>query len=150
MRERVALVTAFFAGAAAGLATGWLLWVRQPSHSARVSAARSSAETAAAPSASVAPKKPPPPAERPWTAEDDELKKTLKEQRHPLFRKMKLRLRLSEESLAKVREIFEKSAWLGQGNPEATEHPMTRAECRAIRKKAGLRRARKAPQYTKR
>ena len=52
---------------------------------------------------------------------------------------MKLRLRLSEESLAEVREIFEKSAWLGQGNPEATEHPVTRAKCRAIRKKAGLR-----------
>jgi sulfatase modifying factor 1 len=99
--------------------------------------------TAAAERQLVALRRPQAPAEPPWTAQDDALAETLDEQRAALLRKLKLRLRLSEAAVARVEKIISKSTWLGQGNPEVTKHPMSRAECRAIRKRAGLK-----PQYS--
>lgn len=45
---------------------------------------------------------------------------------------------------SRVREIFEASPVLGQGNPAIARHPMTRAECRRIRAEARVTTARSA------
>jgi sulfatase modifying factor 1 len=63
---------------------------------------------------------------------DDPEPKTLAEQRERLFSRM-LAEGVTPEELAKVRAIFERSPYLGQGNPDVAVHPMTRAECRKIR-----------------
>ena len=81
---------------------------------------------------------PPPPPDPAWTAEDDAMASTLEEQREALLRKMQRRLRLRDDHLDRVRAIFDAARWLGQGNPQAVEHPMTRAECRQVREQAGL------------
>jgi len=79
------------------------------------------------------------PEEPPWTEEDDAMATTLAEQRKSMLRKMKLRLRLDDATIERVRQIVEAAPWLGQGNPAAVEHPMTRAQCREIREAAGLK-----------
>lgn len=66
---------------------------------------------------------------------------TLDEQRTRLFERMRLELRLSEQSLEKVRAIFAASPYLGQGNPTLSKHPVSRAECREIRQTAKFARA---------
>jgi formylglycine-generating enzyme required for sulfatase activity len=57
-------------------------------------------------------------------------------QREELFRAMRAELDLRDDQLAAVRRIFERSSILGQGNPLISVHPMTRDECRTIRKGA--------------
>lgn len=79
------------------------------------------------------------PPEPPWTAQDDSIPATLEEDRAELLRKLKERLHVSDAALEELRKIFAKAPRLGQGNPKVTEHPMTRAECRAIRAKAALK-----------
>lgn len=59
--------------------------------------------------------------------------KTLVEQRDRLFRTLSTELGIPEGSLAQIRAIVDASLYLGQGNPIATEHPLTRAQCRAKR-----------------
>lgn len=66
---------------------------------------------------------------------------TLEEQRARLFAHLKTELRLSDEQFAAVKEIFAASPYMGQGNPELSKHPITRAQCRQIRKEAALERA---------
>jgi sulfatase modifying factor 1 len=73
---------------------------------------------------------PPPP--------EDETPRTLVEQRAALFRLMRAELDLSPEQLAGVERLFAASPFLGQGNPAVSRHPMTPAECRAVRARAGL------------
>jgi hypothetical protein len=73
------------------------------------------------------------PSEPAWTAEDDALPESLPEQREQLFVKLKKFAGLSDAELAEVRRIFEASRILGQGNPKATSHPVSRADCRNIR-----------------
>ncbi len=41
--------------------------------------------------------------------------------------------RLDDASIGKVREIFRRSGYIGQGNPAVARHPMTPAQCQAIR-----------------
>lgn len=82
-------------------------------------------------SASSAPPPPPPLL--------DESPDNLAAQREVLFTNMQRELGLSDDALAKTRAIFEGSRWIGQGNPKITRHPMTRAECQAIRAKASFR-----------
>ncbi len=45
-------------------------------------------------------------------------------------------LALTEQQTQALRDLFASSKWLGQGNPEVTVHPMTRAECRERRQAA--------------
>jgi len=78
----------------------------------------------ASPSASVPPPRPP---------LLDESPQDLAAQREVLFKNMQSQLGLADDALAKTRAIFDSSRWLGQGNPKITKHPMTRAECQAIR-----------------
>lgn len=76
-----------------------------------------------------------PPPEPPWTKQDDALPDTLEGQRKEILRKLRERLGVSQEVTDKLHEIFGNYR-LGQGNPKVTQHPMTRAECRAIRASA--------------
>lgn len=61
---------------------------------------------------------------------------TIEEQRAALFVNVQRELSLEPAAIDKLKQIFAGSRWLGQGNPKVTEHPMTRAECRAIRRSA--------------
>jgi sulfatase-modifying factor enzyme 1 len=62
----------------------------------------------------------------------------LDEQREALLSEMVDELRLSRQELRDVRSIMDRSPVLGQGNPALSVHPMTREECRSIRKGVGL------------
>jgi hypothetical protein len=64
----------------------------------------------------------------------DEMPDNIPAQRELLLRNMQSQLGLSGDALEKTRAIFDGSRWLGQGNPQITRHPMTRAECLAIRR----------------
>jgi formylglycine-generating enzyme len=69
----------------------------------------------------------------------DESPDTLAAQREILFQNMRSQLGLSDDALARTREIFAGSRWMGQGNPKITKHPMTRAECQSTRREHQLR-----------
>jgi formylglycine-generating enzyme len=73
--------------------------------------------------------------------EDDPEPTTLEAQRERLFARMHDEMRLSDAQLQEVKRIFAASSILSQGNPEIAQHPMTRAECRAIRAEAKVVRA---------
>src|SRR5450755_4605996 len=73
----------------------------------------------------------PAPRERPPYIDTDA--KTLSEQREALFANMKNQLDLRPDALDKIEAIFNASGRVSQGDPSITKHPMTRAECRAIR-----------------
>jgi hypothetical protein len=61
---------------------------------------------------------------------------TFAAQRARLYGVMRRELRLDEPTMNKVAAIFEASPLLGQGRPDDTTHPMSRTECRAIRRDA--------------
>jgi hypothetical protein len=73
-----------------------------------------------------------------WTEDDDVLHDTLEAQREALLGKLVKFQDFTPEKLDEVRKIMAQEKWLGQGNPECTAHPMSRAECRKIRKRAKL------------
>jgi formylglycine-generating enzyme required for sulfatase activity len=110
-------------------------WRRLHGRATSVSASRavsSSASALAAPSAS-APLRASEPRKRDRPPYLDSTPGTLAEQRAALFTNMKNQLDLPAGALAKIEAIFAASNRLGQGEPSITKHPMTRAECRAIR-----------------
>jgi formylglycine-generating enzyme required for sulfatase activity len=55
----------------------------------------------------------------------------LQRQNELLFEEMKQKLGLSEPQMAKIRGIFARSGFMGQGNPAITRHPVTPEQCRA-------------------
>src|SRR5258708_1662946 len=81
-------------------------------------------------SARLAPPPPPLTVRPPYL---DSTANTLAEQRAALFSNMRNQLDLPPGALDEIEAIFEASNRLGQGEPKITKHPMTRAECRAIR-----------------
>jgi hypothetical protein len=87
----------------------------------------------ASPSASSAPPAPRLFGEQRYPGLDSEL---LEVRNAALVEEMTHELRLEDAQVTRVKAVFESSKWLGQGNPEVTRHPMTRAECRAIREQA--------------
>jgi formylglycine-generating enzyme len=99
-----------------------------PGLSARATSKPPPLLNASAPSALPAPK----PERPPYL---DTMAKTLDEQRSALFSNMQNQLDLPAGALDKIEAIFAASDHLGQGEPKITKHPMTRAECRAIRDK---------------
>ena len=105
---------------------------RSVSSAHSVSSARSEPKSAPMPSASEPPKAPPRPPAPPYL---DTTATTLPEQRQALFTNMENQLDLPAGALERIRAIFAASKYLGQGEPKITKHPMTRAECRAIREK---------------
>ena len=82
-------------------------------------------------SAPPAPPAPPASAEATYVEADGG---TLEEQKRALLANLGRELALNAEQLNKVSAIVLGARWLGQGNPKVTRHPLTRAECRAIRK----------------
>lgn len=62
----------------------------------------------------------------------------IEEQRRALLRAMVDEQHLSSRQADNVNTIVERSTVLGQGNPALSVHPMTREECRDIRRSAGL------------
>ena len=56
---------------------------------------------------------------------------TLDSQRQALFDQLQKVHGLTPEQVNRVRRIFQGSAYMGQGNPVITQHPVTREECRA-------------------
>jgi hypothetical protein len=52
----------------------------------------------------------------------------LKEQNENLFKQLQQVHGLSDSQLIKIREIFFKSGYIGQGNPAITRHPATPEE----------------------
>ncbi|MBN2196474.1 MAG: hypothetical protein JW751_26925 [Polyangiaceae bacterium] len=126
--------TLFGASAAAALVLVRAFGPPQPAGSAPVATKPSAVPTpSVSASASAAPAVPLDPD---WTAEDDALDANLEDQRAALFRKLRKFRGLSAEQVAAMRAIVEPERWFGQGNPKPTAHPMTRAECRAIRARA--------------
>ncbi|MEO5728571.1 MAG: SUMF1/EgtB/PvdO family nonheme iron enzyme [Byssovorax sp.] len=73
--------------------------------------------------------------------EEDSDPPTLAEQRRRLFAQMRAELGLDEEKLAAIEAVFAASPVLGQGNPAISRHPMSRSECRRIRREAGVTQA---------
>lgn len=63
---------------------------------------------------------------------------TLPEQREALYRMMARELDVTPAQVEAVKAIVEASPVISQGNPEVSKHPVTRAECRKIRAKAGI------------
>lgn len=63
---------------------------------------------------------------------------TLEEQRSRLFARMRSELGLDEAQLGAVQAVFAGSTVLGQGNPAISRHPMSRSECRRVRREAGV------------
>ena len=70
---------------------------------------------------------------------------TLEAQREALLQRIEAGLGLEPDAMRKVREIFAESNLLSQGNPKTTTHPMSRAECRHRRSRAGVGRDRGNP-----
>lgn len=62
---------------------------------------------------------------------------TLSEQNAKLFKNLQESQGYSDEQMQKVKGIFEKSGFAGQGNPAVTKRPMTPEQCMAQRKAAG-------------
>jgi hypothetical protein len=63
---------------------------------------------------------------------------TLREQNDALFRRLQEVHGLSDAQMARVRQIFERSGYVGQGNPAISEHPATPEQCRAKLKRSGV------------
>ncbi|HWA70953.1 MAG TPA: SUMF1/EgtB/PvdO family nonheme iron enzyme [Polyangiaceae bacterium] len=117
----------------------WAGFVRRPGPTPPAPSARPSASVArSAPSALPSASSSPPVALIPAEQRYPDLESELLEARNDaLIAEMQHELRLDDAQVTRVKAIFASSKWLGQGNPAITVHPMTRAECRAIREKAG-------------
>jgi len=107
--------------------------VRQHGRGSRTPTASPTRRAPPPPVPSVVASVPPPP------ALIDESPDNIPAQREILLKNLQLQLGLDDAALQKTRAIFEGSRWLGQGNPKITRHPMTRAECQAIRKEHAFR-----------
>lgn len=56
---------------------------------------------------------------------------SLRENNEIMFQQLEKVHRLSAAQMARIREIFARSGFVGQGNPAVARHPMTPAECAA-------------------
>ncbi len=56
---------------------------------------------------------------------------TLKENNETMFAQMRAARGLSDAQMARIREIFVRSPFIGQGNPSITQHPLTPEEAAA-------------------
>jgi sulfatase modifying factor 1 len=90
--------------------------------SAPVDAGGTAPDAGTAPSSAVAAQNPPTP-----SLELDG--GTLAERNAALLANMEHSLGLSETQMTAVRTVFAGSEYIGQGNPQASRHPMTRAQC---------------------
>jgi formylglycine-generating enzyme required for sulfatase activity len=63
---------------------------------------------------------------------------TLAEHNEILFQKLKEEHGLSDEQMRRIREIFTRSGFIGQGNPAISQHPMTEAQCTMTASQQGV------------
>jgi formylglycine-generating enzyme required for sulfatase activity len=63
---------------------------------------------------------------------------TFQEQNEALLQKLQQVQGLSDTQMARVREIFQRSGYVGQGNPAIAEHPDTPQQCRTRLKDLGV------------
>ncbi len=56
---------------------------------------------------------------------------TLKENNEILFRQLQSVHKLSAREMQEIQSIFDRSGYMGQGNPKITRHPMTPGQCAA-------------------
>lgn len=75
-----------------------------------------------------------PPLEPSALPDADLVDKTLPEQRAAMLRRMQGMGVADKAQADKIAEIMSASNWMGQGNPDSVEHPMTRRECMQRRK----------------
>jgi hypothetical protein len=64
---------------------------------------------------------------------------SLREQNESLFRQLKEQRAVSDDQLNAIRRIFDKSGYIGQGNPAVTRHPLTPAGCQERLNREGVR-----------
>jgi len=62
----------------------------------------------------------------------------LREQNEVLFQQLQRVHKLSDAQMTALRKIFAESAYIGQGNPAITQHPMTPAEAQAKLDRLGI------------
>ena len=70
--------------------------------------------------------------------DEDDDPSTLEAQRQRLFGRMRRELAITGDQLRAVEAICAASPVLGQVNPAISRHPMSRSECRRIRREAGI------------
>lgn len=63
---------------------------------------------------------------------------TVAAQNRTLFHQLQEVHQLTEEQMARIRAIFSRSGFIGQGNPAITRHPATPAECEAKLSRLGV------------
>lgn len=71
--------------------------------------------------------------------EPDLMAATLDEQRQAMLRRMRVLEVIDQSQASALEQLLAGSKRMGQGNPDVVEHPMTRSECVARRKKAGVK-----------
>ena len=64
---------------------------------------------------------------------------TLEQQNEHLFRKLQQEHALGDEAIQRIRDIFKRSGFAGQGNPAVSQHPQTPEQCRAARQQGPVR-----------
>jgi hypothetical protein len=62
-----------------------------------------------------------------------------RQQNEALFHAMQQAHGLDDATMQRIRAIFERSGFIGQGNPAIAQHPQTPEQCRATRERAGPR-----------
>ncbi len=58
---------------------------------------------------------------------------TLQQQNEVLLQQLQQEHGLNDAQMRKIRAIFARSGFIGQGNPAISKHPLTPAQCRAVR-----------------
>ena len=144
-REALRVLILQTLGIAAGTCAFLVLRPADEAPAPATTAPRASAEPALVPAPATVPVPVPdasvsaaPAASSTLVEADDEEPTTLEAQRDRLLARLAESLSLDEPTLANVRAIVTKEHELGQGNPAISKHPMTRSQCRAIRREAGL------------
>lgn len=64
---------------------------------------------------------------------------TLQQNNEALLRRLQAVHGLDDAALQRIRSIFERSGFIGQGNPALARHPQTPEQCRAVRERAPVR-----------
>jgi formylglycine-generating enzyme required for sulfatase activity len=64
---------------------------------------------------------------------------TLAQQNEALLRELQAEHGLSDAQMQRIRAIFTRSGFIGQGNPSVARHPMTPEQCRQVRQNAPRR-----------
>lgn len=63
---------------------------------------------------------------------------TLTQRNEILFQQLKQEHALSDAQVARLREIFARSGYIGQGNPAISQHPMSEAQCATAAREQGV------------